>query len=227
MDFSKFVDLLDSRCLFFPSLTRLRELDPYEGSLTALSSYGRKNRKSEKQLKESDQVVLGNQVVSGTTFVNSWYLSEIESAALWRLFPKSNEGIAIQSTVERLGQSVASGSGGSTFYMGSVTYGHEKVRERKTDAPKSYSDDDAVFTKRACFEHERELRLVIYARDLKKPVVCDENGLRVPVDIGSLISEVVTSPEAPSWISDLVERVLKKYDFSCGVRQSTLNQLHF
>ncbi len=32
MDFSKFVDLIDSSCLFFPRLTILRKLDPYEGS---------------------------------------------------------------------------------------------------------------------------------------------------------------------------------------------------
>jgi len=159
--------------------------------------------------------------------VNSWYLSDIESAALWRLFPKSDEGIAIRSTIEKLGDSIASGSSEYAVWTGSVTYGHEKVRERKSDTPKSYSGDDAVFTKRACFEHEKELRLVIYTHDLEKPIVCDQNGLKLPVGIGSLISEVVISPEAPSWIKDLVERILKRYDFSFGVRQSTLNQLRF
>ena len=221
MDFSKFIDLLDSSCLFFPRLTTLRKLDPYEGSFIPFGSHDEKDENAKKILKEFDETM------SHPTFVNSWYLSDIESAALWRLFPKSDEGIAIQSTIEKLGNSIAGGSGEGNVWIGSVTYGHEKVRERKTDTPKSYSSDDAVFTKRACFEHEKELRLVIYAHEFEKPVLCNQNGLKVSVNIDSMISEVVISPEAPHWIKDLVERVLKKYDFSFGVRQSTLNQLRF
>jgi hypothetical protein len=219
MDLSKFVDLLDSRCLFFPSVTTLRKLDPYEGSFIPFGSHDNKDEKPKRIPEQCDDGF------SGTTFVNSWYLSDIESAALWRLFPKSDEGIAIRSTIKKLSQAIASGSGESTVNMGSVTYGHEKVRERKGDIPNSYSGDDAVFTKRACFEHEKELRLVIYTHDLEEPIVCDQNGLKVPVDIGSLISEVVISPEAPHWMKDLVERVLRRYDFSLSVRPSTLNEL--
>ncbi|MHC4166282.1 MAG: hypothetical protein ACYSWQ_04940 [Planctomycetota bacterium] len=181
----------------------------------------RRTRNQKRYLKDLDAAL------SGMIFVNGWYLSDIESAALWRLFPKSNEGIAVKSTIVKLSDSIMRGDSKYTAWIGSVTYGHEKVRERKTSTPKSYDSDDAVFTKRACFEHEKELRLVIYSHDIEEPIVCDQNGLKVPVDIGSLISEVVISPEAPTWIVDLVERVLKKYDFSPKVRQSTLNQLRF
>ena len=44
--------------------------------------------------------------------------------------------------------------------------------------------------------------------------------------VPSLITEVVVSPEAPSWLKGLVERVLERYSLSeLAVRQSTLNQL--
>jgi len=135
--------------------------------------------------------------VARTTFVSSWYLSEVESAALWRLFPKSDEGIAIKSTVDKLMKSLAEGPEEYSVWITPVTYGHERTRERKAKGAKSYSSDDVVFTKRACFEHEKELRLVIYGHDLAKPIPRSWRGVKVPVNINSLISEVVVGPEAP------------------------------
>jgi hypothetical protein len=51
MDFSKFVDLLDSSCLFFPRVTTLRKLDPYEGSFIPFGSHDKKDEKSKKIFK--------------------------------------------------------------------------------------------------------------------------------------------------------------------------------
>lgn len=221
MDFSKFVDLLDSSCLFFPRLTVLRKLDPYEGSFILFGSHDKKDEKSKKLFKQLDKMLPKD------TYVSCWYLSDIESVALWKLFPKSDEGIAIKSTIERLSQSIESKSSEHTIYMGSVTYGHEKIKERKVNNPKSYSGDDAVFTKRACFEHEKELRVVIYAHDIGAPILRNQTGLKLEVNVESLISEVMISPEAPRWMEDLVKRVVKKYGFSFKIRQSTLNKLPF
>lgn len=219
MDFTKFVDLLDSSCLYFPRLTVLRELDPYEGSFMPFVSLKKKDYESRRKLRQLDKSV------ASTTFVNSWYLSGVESAALWRLFLKSDGGIAIRSTIDKLGQSIAGAGWEYTVWIGSVTYGHGRVGEGKVDRSRRISGDDAVFTKRACFEHEKELRLVIYEHDLAKPIARGQTGLKVPVDISSLVSEVVVSPEAPHWMKNLIERVLKKYGHSLAVRQSTLNEL--
>lgn len=41
------------------------------------------------------------------TFVNSWHCQEYESAAMWSLYLKTQEGIAIQSTYKRLVDSLA------------------------------------------------------------------------------------------------------------------------
>ena len=219
IDFSKFVDLLDSSCLFFPRITTLRDVDPYEGSFIPFSSHDKKDAHSKKVFKQLD-TALHNDV-----FVNCWYLSDIESAALWKLFPKSNEGIAIKSNVNNLIQSIESKNSENTIHMGTVEYGHEEVAAKKTKTPKSFSSDDAVFTKRRCFEHEKELRLKVAAYDIKKPVLNNETGLKIEVDLQSMILEIIISPEAPSWMEDLVKRVTKKYGYSFKTKQSTLNQL--
>ena len=220
MDFSKFIDLLDSSCLFFPRLSILRKLDPYEGSFIPFSSHDKKDESSKKLLKKLDKA-LPNDI-----FVSCWYLSDVESAALWKLFPKSDEGIAIKSNIGKLGQSIESRSSEYTIYFGSVMYGHKKVAARKTNNPKSFSGDDAVFTKRRCFEHEKELRLM-YVKDLNRPDLSDVPGLKLEVDLESMISEIIISPEAPPWMEDLVKRITKKYGFSFEIRQSTLNKLLF
>ncbi len=222
MDFSKFIDLLDSSCLFFPRLTILRNLDPYDGSFIPFSSHDKKDKLSKKIFKEFDRILLND------TFVSCWYLSDVESAALWKLFPKSDEGIAIKSNIGKLVQSIETrNSEQNTIYLGSVTYGHEKVAARKTNNPKSFSGSDALFTKRQCFEHEKELRLVMHANDIKTPVLSNGINLKIEVDLELMISEIIISPEAPSWIEDLVKRVTKKYGFSFEIRQSTLNKLPF
>jgi len=219
IDFSKFVDLLDSSCLFFPRLTILRDIDPYEGSFIPFSSHNKKDGSSKKLLKELDKALPND------TFVSCWYLSDVESAALWKLFPKSDEGIAIKSNIYNLVQSIESKSSKYTIYMGSVIYGHGKVAARKTNKPKSFSGDDAVFTKRRCFEHEKELRLVMYVNDIKRPVLSNGAGLKIEVDLELMISEIIISPEAPPWMEDLVKRITKKYGYYFEIRQSTLNQL--
>lgn len=110
-----------------------------------------------------------------------------------------------------------------------VVYGHEKVAGGKTNNTESlsYSGDDAIFTKRRCFEHEKELRLAIYSHDLTAPVRRKRDGLPLEVDLGTLLSEIVISPEAPRWIKDLVKRVTKKYGFPFQIKQSRLNKLPF
>ncbi len=219
MNFSKFVDLLDSSCLFFPRLAKLQELDPYEGSIGPFFLQGKPSESLKSSLKESDDTIRDD------TFVSCWYLSDIESAALWRLFPKSDEGIAIKSTVGKLVQSAK--HDGYTIYTGSVTYGHEKVIARKTKKPRSFTDLDVVFTKRPCFEHEKELRLAIFIRDIQGPVPLNGAGLKMGVYLESLISEIIISPNAPHWMKDLVERITRKYDLSFEIKQSTLNQLPY
>ena len=209
IDFSKFVDLLDSRSLFFSQLNVLCKQDPYEGSYVPFAS-NKTDEDSKKILKELDKIIQNG------TFVSCWYLSEIESAALWKLFPKSDEGIAIKTTVNKLNNAIEHKNTEKIILQGSVTYGHEKIIKSRKES--FYSIEHAVFTKRAFFEHEKELRLVIHTYDLKTPVLYNGTGIKIEVDIASMISEVIISPTAPSWFGDLVRRVVKHYGFSFEMR---------
>ena len=214
LDFSKFVDMLDSKCLFFVRLSKLREFDPYEGSIVPFV-HQYEEGKSSKIIRESDEGF------PNECFVSCWYLSDIESAALWKLFLKSNEGIAIKSTVCGLSNSIATKNSEKNIWMGSVAYGYEEARRRVKDMNSGIPGDYLAFTKRKCFEHEKELRLAIF----DDSIPANQEGVKIKIDLNSMISEIIVGPEAPVWMERLVKRVLKKYGFHFEVRKSFLNQL--
>src|SRR5258708_501151 len=95
MDFTKYVSLLQSSKLFFPQMSQLE--DKYEGSLTAIEP---------EDLARSDNLAGMLQPVSqqyrDVSAVTCWHMNKGESAALWKLYLSNNEGIAIQTTVQRL-----------------------------------------------------------------------------------------------------------------------------
>jgi len=222
MDFSKFVDMLDSSCLFLPGLTILKNIDPYEGSLVPFDP-NYKNGESSEIVRES------NEEISDNIFVSCWHINDVESAALWKLYSRSNEVIAIRSEVSKLVSAIEHPDQyhNASIILTAVEYGHEKVRNKYKDNFNGISGDDIVFTKRRCFEHERELRLAIYNDGSSLPLSPDKTGLLLKVNLEDMLSEVIISPEAPLWILDLVKRVTQKYGFSYKIRQSTLNKLTF
>jgi hypothetical protein len=120
LDFTKFVSLLDSEALFFARSDALG--DPFEGS------YSKANlalRPTVYKDKIPDQALTSLSIFSREirkfTIINSWNLSEFESAAMWKLYIASNEGVAIQSTFKRLTKSFDSYTEDPVF-VGMVKY---------------------------------------------------------------------------------------------------------
>src|ERR1700687_4844410 len=119
MDFTKFVSMLESNSLFFARADRLG--DPFEGS----SSRGNE------QLRSTVYGDLPAHVISEMresrtkhykwqrqwTFVNCWHMNVGESAAMWKLYAKSNEAVAIKSSFGQLASELD-----DETYVGIVTY---------------------------------------------------------------------------------------------------------
>jgi hypothetical protein len=87
LDFTKYVSMLDQRAMFFTRANHLA--DPFEGSQPRIWA-GR-------TLDVDDAEHRRDRVL-----VNCWHANEHESATMWRIYLKSDEGVAIQATVERL-----------------------------------------------------------------------------------------------------------------------------
>jgi hypothetical protein len=110
-DLEKFKSLLETQSLFFCRADKFS--DPFEGSLPKMEAENRKKKMwkiSEfpgynfglKQIVENISSLQEDHINFKRTIVNCWHINKNESDAIWRLYLKDNEGVAIQSTTERI-----------------------------------------------------------------------------------------------------------------------------
>src|SRR5262245_6810727 len=101
MSFTKFLSLADSRALYFARTDLLG--DPWEGSLTRMEAERRKVLEAEghtRKLHGTTHEKIRAEVTN--TIANCWHMNRYESMAMWRLYLTAPEGVAIQSTFQRL-----------------------------------------------------------------------------------------------------------------------------
>ena len=257
MDFTKFVKMLKSDSLYFNRANLLG--DPFEAAYT---------RPMEKEyaaaMAISRELISGNLATTDelgnymrshamsfhdtyakfaikSFYVNCWHINANESAAMWKLYMKSGEGVAIQSTVGQLIK--AANRSTDTVYIGEIKY--LDYNNESFDRGNSFN---AIVCKRQSFAHERELRAVIY-----KPLTLDyvkggepvkrEDGSSVgsipdfsdayrdhPVGIDTcnnikkIINKVYINPESCPWFGDLVAEIAQDYHLPCTVERSSLGE---
>ena len=226
LDSSRFLSLLDKQALFFARADRLA--DPFEGSYSKaniklrLTTYkGLRNKASGKGQTTIETMSEVNKNAPKYTYVNCWHINDYESAAMWKLYPTNDEGIAIQSTFKLLTESLNSYLD-HNVYIGKVMY-----IDYETDWLPEGNLFYPFLHKRKSFEHEHELRAVIM-----KPPTADggtdytraapELGLYVRVELATLIERVFVSPTAPDWFEELVTSVAGKYNLQKEVKRSSL-----
>lgn len=240
-DLAKFLSLLQRRALYFPRVDKLAALDPYEGYYTDaehLQLDGLTFDSAPKEFRErmaletpekfetfmqQERYARGDfaRQMREMTFVNSWHMQDHESAAMWSLYLKSADGIAIRTTYARLEKAF------------------EPYREFDVMlSPVRYMDYSAesfgfgnvlwpFIHKRKSFEHERELRAIIWTiehgkNDLQNNKFASTPGLYVDIDIDILIEAVYVAPSAEPWFVDVVAEVLRRFNVDKPVVHSHL-----
>jgi len=222
LDFTKFLDLISSRQMFFCRSDQLG--DPFEGSFPRKRVEKQKQIAKMRQRAEEFEKGLRLYEAAGIefrkyVFVNCWHMSDCESAALWRLYLKSGEGIAIRSTRNRLGAAFANSKLGvwqvPIWY---IDYNADDPPIPTRWAPFRY--------KRKSFAHEKELRAIVFAdvRDKQGNILSPpkEKGIRLDADLDSLIEAVYVAPTAPDWFRELTVRVCEKFKVRAEVIPSSL-----
>lgn len=249
MDFAKFVSILSTNSLYFPSAQSFP--DRFEGTINQATheAYRRMAAQSmaassRKRLKEFVRVhyqgawielpfvpddpalglFYGLQSMRARTYVSCWHENPHESEAMWRLYvPDITQGIALRTTRTLLSEALPDG-----LECEPVQY-----LDYATDAVLEYFSEPFV-TKRIAFQHEREWRVI--KKVLPDPVP-DENGvsiisldpvapaglslpLRLP--IAGMVTEARLSPVAPPWIRAVYEDLLVRYASPIKLMESTL-----
>ena len=104
MDLSKLIDILHRKCLFFTRADKLG--DPWEGGTSYINIQQRPERYGShgpdlRHLAESGGVSQFRESARKHTYISCWHENSVESAAMWKLYLKSDEGIALQTTFSR------------------------------------------------------------------------------------------------------------------------------
>lgn len=216
---AKFVSLLEERALWFARLDTLG--DPYEGfppkhifdDLWTIPE-GADRAERTRRLEVARHNTRAYSETPRLLYLSCWHAAPVESAAMWRLYSATGDGVAIRTTVGRLGGSLrvpedlVEGSihGGLVRYVGFETYRTE-----------SFNVLDWGTLKRESFRHEEEFRLLTFSG--RQPP-----GLAIPIDVAAMATEIWVSPTAPEWYCDLVSKLCRRYGLDVPVRQSTLLQ---
>jgi hypothetical protein len=124
-------------------------------------------------------------------------MGDHESAAMWGIYLQSNEGVAIQSTYQRLREVLEPAA--EKVHLGKVRYLDFEAEPLQTS--NMYG---ALTCKRKSFEFEAELRAAVVNMQLSpdnqkldyaRPAW--EHGLSIAIDLETLIERVHVSPSAP------------------------------
>lgn len=214
MDFTKFFALLETESLFFPRLTSLEDLFEGHPPKSVIDAYLNQIRDADKPEFE-ERIKLAEHNINvlrdgrGIVCVSCWHNNPSESAAMWNLYIKQGEGIAICTTFERFKEAISDKNkeinGGLVEYVDYDTY-----------SPSQMNHILWAILKRQSFEHEREFRGVLL--DLNT----NTSGVNVEVNLDILIDKIYLSPATPGWISSLLGKMLGRYGLSKKIIPSTL-----
>lgn len=217
VDFTKFVSLLESQKLFFARADQFE--DPYEGTW---SSAGVRLLRDPAQNGGVPSVVVEQLIASSAfqqkeMFISCWYANEFESAAMWKLYLQSNEGVAIRTDYDTLV---------GILEAAPLNAGISKVQYIDYDTtPIPFGNGFFPFVhKRLSFAHENELRAVIWRIDHINAPQIPASSTSVCVDVSptQLIKSIHVSPTAPPWFGELVEQVAHRYGLQVPVIRSNL-----
>ena len=277
MSLAKFLSVLQSRAIFFGSLELMARSDPFEGTLPPSRFVHRRWAKVEDVpegirdrlhgfLKPGEGLERGLSrfkdlaelrirqayAYRRSYFVSCWHLNDYESAAMWDVYSRRDEGIAIVSSEDRFESGFAAED--RVIYGGTVAYGDYASEDLVIDDKNAFRP---VLHKRISFAHEREYRLVHWDTSVTHKRIqavggrFDWDGHAIPdvarlqtstvgrteaeieaapvkgghaleCSINELIEAVYVSPTAEPWYEELVRNVGRTYGLSAPVSRSEL-----
>jgi hypothetical protein len=217
MDLAKLLALLETKSLYFPRSDTFE--DPYEGTMSKaiVDALRAQELQGLTPIGMLDNYIEGLEHHRRAMFISCWFASEHESAAMWKLYLQGSHGIAIRTSHAALTTSLEP----STLNIGTTMVQYVDYQS----APMPFGNIFFPFVfKRISFEHERELRAIVWGlEDVNHPQIAQgATGVPVKIDPADLIQAIHVSPSAPKWFGDVVSAVILRYGLTCPVIHSSL-----
>lgn len=240
MDLTKFLFILETETLFFPTVASLRKADKWEGSWSnfEFSEYVGGTSSSQSEIKEF-WFSLQSKVASHQVGVSCWHKSEDQSNAMWKIYLSGNEGIAIQTSFGNLKEAFDDkhpnwpNCGGNfqdrkvSLIAGNVEYIDWSNPPENTRTLKQF------MLKGKEFEYEQEVRMLaelfpipgapqsttgkitdkdtLGLSDSVHKQVMEIGGVAIPIRVSKLIQNIYVTPTVLPWFVNLVEKIVSRY----------------
>lgn len=135
-------------------------------------------------------------------FASCWCLLNHESEAMWRIYCKAGDGVAIVLPYNRLYESFRETP---KTYVGAVQYiDFENELIRQANPAKR------AFYKRQEFEYEHEARVLHYDPSLRNQQDPQPEAIFIPWDAAEFVEKIVISPYAPTWYSQSIREFVRQ-----------------
>ena len=131
--------------------------------------------------------------------VSCWYIDSSDSLRMWQEYAPNN-GVAIQSTLRRLGSSLRDSSTPITV---------SPVRYFGPDVEEAYSSQaffGSLYIKHDQFRHEKECRALAYRVNIGR-------GVDISAKVDDLIERLVLSPELRDWAVPFITEAIRRFGF--------------
>lgn len=194
MDFSKFMSLITTSQLYFSRSDKFPDI--YEGHLSSkllLEMFTINNEKNTKNIIKNEGIEATRYFcnhIKEFTFINCWHKNEYESDAMWKLYSKVPEAIAIETTYTKLINSILVNPS-TNIFISEVSYLDYNTEKN------SFSSVMSPFTSKGMsYKHEEEVRLVLQTMYMKKKgeTILESHGTLgkyINVDLNSLIEKYI------------------------------------
>jgi hypothetical protein len=198
MSFAKLVSMLQSKRLWLSASESLGDKWEvmFDGpQMNTLINRRPPDSSPEAMMEQAKQAI---RQLRKRTFVNCWTASKHESHALWRIYCPSPEGVAIQTTLDRLKKSIA-------LPVREVVYGTHGTDGTLPDIAQ------LVTQKRPMFAYEQEVRIVL-VKDFTDPKNPERitSGVDVEWDPEKHLEQVWVHPDAPFWFMETVTETVRQ-----------------
>lgn len=239
LDLEKYYSFLKEKALFFCRADKFS--DPFEGSLPKIEAEHRikEELRSAKLLgldfdeEKSTTIVadLGkmHRDLKKNTVVNCWHINNNESDAMWRLYLKDNEGVAIQTTCKLIYDIIEKAK--ERIGLSKIRYINYEtdIWFHRTEYPHTnYNTFIPFIHKRIEFAQENEFRLL---HELEIEDDIDEfwnrqpnhKGVFVQVDPCKIIQKIYLPPTIDRKAVRRIEEISKEFGFNFQLEKSKLS----
>lgn len=209
MDFWKFLNLLETSCLYFCRADLLG--DQFEGTIPnpVLKLMIEEDRKKETNKNQLWISMVNNQ--RDSILISSWTYSKNESFAMWKMYAKDKMGVAIKTDLNSL--KAAFEKTNVDIFIGEVNYFNpDQFDYQLSNLFKPFLD------KLQYYEFEKEIRCITACAEGE-----DKTSKLINVDLNKLIKSIVISPSSKPEFIRLMNLLKQEYRLTFEIELSEVN----